>query len=197
MAAEQMRVPAAVQDGGEMDVRDRGMFDFTGKEEDDGRKKPEVLENLRRSGSSSSSSSGGEEEVEGEGGIKQRIKKKKNDLKSKIDQKANREEKHEEPPMAAVASPKEEKGFLGKVKDKLLGQQKKPVAEGGAPPAPAVPAPVTAAEHGKEEEVMEGQKGKEKKGFLGKIMEKLAGSHRKEGAEGAKTAASRCLSIYL
>lgn len=171
-----------------------------------------LLDKLPRSHSSSSSSSSSEEEeVEGEGGIIEKIKKKKKEkaLKEKIEEKEHHEEENKKP--AYVAAPpveesvvvvKEElelqeqvapeegkKGFLEKIKDKLPGHSKKPTEEG----APAPPADVVedSGEPGKVHEAAEGTEGKEKKGFLGKIIEKLPGYHHKStGEEGDKTPAS-------
>ena len=141
--------------------------------------------------------------------------KKKKGLKGKIEEKFHGGEKKDEepanvPPAAEDTSvvvekvdvhetlePSEEEkkhGFLDKIKEKLPGHGKKTVEEGGVvPPAPspAVPAAIDggALEHGKEQDV-DGHDGKEKKGFLGKIMEKLPGYHKNTGEEGDKSPAS-------
>jgi len=166
-----------------------------------------LLDKLHRSHStSSSSSSSDEEEVEGEGGIKNKIKKKKA-LKEKIEEKEHHEEENKkhafvpappvEEPVVVVEElelqepvvPEEgKKGFLEKIKDKLPGHIKKPTEEGPA----ALPADVVqhSGEHVKVHEAVEGTEGKEKKGFLGKIIEKLPGYHKSTGEEGDKTPAS-------
>ncbi|KAG0461836.1 hypothetical protein HPP92_020312 [Vanilla planifolia] len=179
-------------------------------------KKHGHVETLNRCHSTSSSSSSDEEvEVEGEGGIKEKIKKKKKELKEKIEKKLHGGEKkteEEEKKEAVVvedttvvvekvevseAEPpveEEKKGFLEKIKEKLPGSHaKKPVEEGlGVTPPHDSPAPVAVevtSEHVKVQEV-EGHEGKEKKGFLGKIIEKLPGYHRSAGEEGEKSPAS-------
>ncbi|PKU85118.1 dehydrin DHN1 [Dendrobium catenatum] len=236
-------------EGGEGEVRNRGLFDFVHKKkEEEEEKKPQqeeevlvsgvekihiedghkvedkkkegeknhgLLEKLHRSHSSSSSSSSSdeEEEVEGEGGIKQKIKKKKQGLKEKLHgrEKKEKEEEKKEPafvPAAAEETPAvvvekvdvfeeaapppeaEKKGFLDKIKEKLPGHGKKAAEESGAVPPPPLPVVEVPAEHVKEHEVVEGTEGKEKKGFLGKIIEKLPGYHKNAGEEPEKSPGS-------
>ncbi|KAM0865661.1 hypothetical protein ACQ4PT_043129 [Festuca glaucescens] len=86
-----------------------------------------------------------------------------------------------EAPAAAVPE-EEKKGFLEKIKEKLPGGHKKPEDAAAAAPAvthaaPAPPAPAPAAEE------VSSPDGKEKKGLLGKIMDKLPGYHKAAGEE--------------
>ncbi|PKA56030.1 Dehydrin COR410 [Apostasia shenzhenica] len=247
--AEEHKEQVVISPEGEGEVKDRGLLDFLGREEE--KKKPVVgddalvtgveqihieegemaeegqqgiLEKLHRSKSSSSSSvnnsvffacsikplgiflltvsvQSDEEEVEGEGGVKEKIRRKKKALKEKIEQKLHGgEEKKPAPPAeegttvvvktvtveetAPPASYEEEKkGFLEKIKEKLPGHYKKPVEAETWAVAPPPPSPAPAAV----EQEVEGLEGKEKKGFLGKIMEKLPGHHKDGGDEGGKS----------
>ena len=97
---------------------------------------------------------------------------------------------------AAPAVPEEEKkGFLEKIKEKLPGGHKKPEDAAAVPvthaaPAPvthAAPAPVHAPAPAAEE--VSSPDAKEKKGLLGKIMDKLPGYH-KTGEEDKAAAAA-------
>jgi len=97
---------------------------------------------------------------------------------------------------APPAVPEEEKkGFLEKIKEKLPGH-KKPEDAAPAPvthaaPAPvthAAPAPVHAPTPATEE--VSSPDGKEKKGLLGKIMDKLPGYHKAAGEEDKAGAAA-------
>ena len=105
----------------------------------------------------------------------------KETLKEKISgEKA--EEKHEDTvvPIEVVEQepphPEEKKGFLGKIKDKLPGQNKK--TDEVPPPPPPVESTLEAPSY-------EGE-AKEKKGFLEKIKEKLPGYHPKTEEEKEK-----------
>ncbi|KAL5208328.1 hypothetical protein ABZP36_032763 [Zizania latifolia] len=85
-------------------------------------------------------------------------------------------------------APEEKKGFLDKIKDKLPGGGHKkpedataaPPAAPATPPAPAHPPTVT--------EEVSSPDGKEKKGILGKIMEKIPGYHKGTGDDGKAAA---------
>ncbi|KAK3038860.1 hypothetical protein RJ639_028582 [Escallonia herrerae] len=166
-------------EGGETEVKDRGLFDFMGKKEEEkkpceeqvivsefekvqvsdpepakikeeeGEKKHGLLEKLHRSGSSSSSSSSDEEEVEGE--KKEKKKKKKKGLKEKIKEKVSGGDEHKE-------EEKEEKYEDTSVPVEKYEEVVPPQAE------PEVPA-------------------EEKKGFLDKIKDKLPGGHKKQAEE--------------
>lgn len=96
----------------------------------------------------------------------------------------------EAPPPTAAVPEEEKKGFLEKIKEKLPGGQKKPEdaavapAVTHAPPAPVThdtPAPVHAPAPAAEEAVSSPD-GKEKKGLLGKIMDKIPGYHKTPAA---------------
>lgn len=85
--------------------------------------------------------------------------------------------KTETPP----AVPEEEKkGFLEKIKEKLPGH-KKPEDAAAVPVTHAAPTPVHAPAPVAEE--VSSPDGKEKKGILGKIMDKLPGYHKAAGEE--------------
>lgn len=228
MADEQRHSGEAV----DVEVKDRGMFDFLGKKkEKEGEKcqeevlvtefqkvqvteeveakeekKEGLLGKLHRSHSSGSSSSSDEEEA-AEGENKGEKKKKKKGLKEKIKEKISgekkegteeQEEKVEVEAAAVVvegntipvekveelAQPEseaqEKKSLLEKIKEKLPG--------GGQPKKPAEEAPTSTdqcADQGKEP--LEGDSPKEKKGFLGKIMDKIPGYHKSNGAEESST----------
>ncbi|CAM0944684.1 unnamed protein product [Alopecurus aequalis] len=89
---------------------------------------------------------------------------------------------------APPAVPEEEKkGFLEKIKEKLPGGQKKPEDAAAVPVTHAAPAPVHAPAPTAEE--VSSPDAKEKKGLLGKIMDKLPGYHKAAGEED-KTAAA-------
>ncbi|KAF0934351.1 hypothetical protein E2562_024837 [Oryza meyeriana var. granulata] len=93
---------------------------------------------------------------------------------------------------ASHAPEEEKKGFLDKIKEKLPGGHKKPEDATAAPPAaaPAAPSPAPAPAHPPPAtEEVSSPDGKEKKGILGKIMEKLPGYHKGSGEED-KTAAT-------
>ncbi|URE27582.1 Dehydrin [Musa troglodytarum] len=202
----------AVESGEE--VQDRGLFDFLGKKKEEEKteecheevlvsgvekihleeagkeedKKEGLLEKLHRSHSSSSSSSSDEEEEDG--GENKEKKKKKKGLKEKIkeklgcDKKEGEEEakltevhvEHEVVAAAAVTDGDDTVVVVEKIKEKLPGHKK---------PAEEIPA-ACAAEHEGEGEG-EGHEGKEKKGILGKLMEKLPGYHKAEEKEGEKS----------
>uniref|UniRef100_A0A0D9YW84 Dehydrin n=1 Tax=Oryza glumipatula TaxID=40148 RepID=A0A0D9YW84_9ORYZ len=91
------------------------------------------------------------------------------------------------------APEEEKKGFLDKIKEKLPGVHKKPEDATAVPPpaaAPAAPATTPAPAHPPPAtEEVSSPDGKEKKGILGKIMEKLPGYHKGSGEED-KTAAA-------
>jgi len=102
-----------------------------------------------------------------------------------------------EAPPAAVPE-EEKKGFLEKIKEKLPGGHKKPEDAAAAAPvthaAPepvthAAPAPVHAPAPAAEEVTVSSPDAKEKKGILGKIMDKLPG-YNKAPAEEDKAAAA-------
>ncbi|URD83885.1 Dehydrin [Musa troglodytarum] len=202
----------AVESGEEVEVQDRGLFDFLGKKKEEEKteecheevlvsgvekihleeagkeedKKEGLLEKLHRSHSSSSSSSSDEEEEDG--GENKEKKKKKKGLKEKIkeklgcDKKEGEEEakltevhvEHEVVAAAAVTDGDDTVVVVEKIKEKLPGHKK---------PAEEVPA-ACAAEH---EGEGEGHEGKEKKGILGKLMEKLPGYHKAEEKDGEKS----------
>nr|P46524.1 RecName: Full=Dehydrin COR410; AltName: Full=Cold-induced COR410 protein [Triticum aestivum]AAA20189.1 cold acclimation protein [Triticum aestivum]ABV24865.1 dehydrin WZY1-2 [Triticum aestivum] len=89
---------------------------------------------------------------------------------------------------AAPAVPEEEKkGFLEKIKEKLPGGHKKPEDAAAVPVTHAAPAPVHAPVPAPEE--VSSPDAKEKKGLLGKIMDKLPGYH-KTGEEDKAAAAT-------
>lgn len=89
---------------------------------------------------------------------------------------------------AAPAVPEEEKkGFLEKIKEKLPGGHKKPEDAAPVPVTHAAPAPVHAPAPAAEE--VSSPDAKEKKGLLGKIMDKLPGYH-KTGEEDKAAAAA-------
>jgi len=176
------------------------------EEHGDGEKHETLFTKLQRSSSSSSSSSDEEEEVIDDNGEVIKRKKKKG-LKEKLPghkdtdgelatglpapappaalQKIDGDVKTEAPP--AAVPEEEKKGFLEKIKEKLPGGHKKPEDAGAAPvthaaPAPApAPAPVHAPAPAAEE--ISSPDGKEKKGILGKIMDKLPGYHKAAGEE--------------
>jgi len=87
--------------------------------------------------------------------------------------------KTEAPP--AVVPEEEKKGFLEKIKEKLPGGHKKPEDAAAVPVTHAAPAPVHAPAPVAEE--VSSPDGKEKKGILGKIMDKLPGYHKAAGEE--------------
>ena len=91
------------------------------------------------------------------------------------------------------APEEEKKGFLDKIKEKLPGGHKKPEDATAVPPpaaSPAAPATTPAPAHPPPAtEEVSSPDGKEKKGILGKIMEKLPGYHKGSGEED-KTAAA-------
>ncbi|ONK55341.1 uncharacterized protein A4U43_UnF4550 [Asparagus officinalis] len=213
-------------EGEQVEVSDRGLFDFMGKKKEEEEKaqeevlvtgveglkveeakkeeekKERIVDKLHRSNSSSSSSSSDEEEV-GPDGEK---RKKKKGLKEKLEEKLGGKKKETE-------------------EEKIVTEQDVDVAPGAAgPPAENVRREQTRAssvekiETGPEQErrrfprqingrscqvitkraeqpgkewsavdteVGEGQDGKEKKGFLGKIMGKLPGYHKEEGEKTA------------
>lgn len=197
----------------EVEVQDRGVFDFLGKKkeeekpqpqeeaivtefekvtvsEPEGEKKHSLLEKLHRSDSSSSSSS----EEEGEDGEKRKKKKKeKKGLKEKIEEKIGDDHHKEEDTSVPVekvevvetahAHPEEKKGFLDKIKEKLPGHKKTEEAT-HTPPPPSPPAVASSEYHG-EGAHHEGE-AKEKKGILEKIKEKLPGYHPKTEEEKEK-----------
>ncbi|KAE8731416.1 lysine-specific histone demethylase 1-like protein 1-like [Hibiscus syriacus] len=193
-------------DQGAVESKDRGVFDFLGKKEEEnpkpkqealasefekvkieeskaeeerkeGEKKPILLDKLHRSGSSSSSSS---DEEEGEGGEKKdkkRLKEKTGGEKK--DETAVPVEKSDEQPETP-----EKKGFIDKIKEKLPGQHKKDEEDAtpSPPPTPAtVPADKVAVEYHEEES-------NEKKGLLAKIKEKIPGYHTETEEEKETTA---------
>lgn len=167
-------------------------------------KKEGLLEKLHRSHSSGSSSSSSDEEEAAEGEEK---KKKKKGMKEKIkekmcgDKKEGDEEIHGEKTevtaaaggvvmedntvpiekIEALAQPEsdvnEKKSLMDKIKEKLPGSGGKKPAEEAAPVAPQC------ADQGKE--LHEGDSPKEKKGFLGKIMDKIPGYHKTEDSGAA------------
>ncbi|XP_040376710.1 dehydrin DHN1 [Oryza brachyantha] len=83
----------------------------------------------------------------------------------------------------------EKKGFLDKIKEKLPGGSKKPEDATAAPPAAAPAAPAPAHPPPVTEEVSSPD-GKEKKGILVKIMEKLPGYHKGSGEDDKTSAAT-------
>uniref|UniRef100_A0A1D1ZHM9 Dehydrin COR47 n=1 Tax=Anthurium amnicola TaxID=1678845 RepID=A0A1D1ZHM9_9ARAE len=189
-------------------VTDHGEAPKEEKKEEE--KKEGLLEKLHRSHSSSSSCSSDEEEA-AEGGEEK--KKKKKGLKEKIKEKitgekkegAEEQEKKAEPEAGAVAvedntvpvemadelappesEAQEKKSLMERIKEKLPGggQQKKPAEE-----APA-PLPAEVADQGKEQHEGDSPSAKEKKGFLGKIMDKIPGYHKNNGAEETSAASN-------
>ncbi|KAE8680376.1 Phosphoprotein ECPP44 [Hibiscus syriacus] len=192
---------------GEVESKDRGIFDFLGKKEEEkaetqpetmatefekvkieetkaeeghkgDEKKPSLLEKLHRSDSSSSSSS---DEEEGEGGEKKKQKEKKG-FKEKIKEKIGGEKKEDDTavPVEKCDSETPEKGFMEKIKEKLPVQHKKDEEVTAPPPAAAVPAEKVTVVHHEEDS--------KEKGFLEKIKEKIPGYHSK--TEEKDTAAS-------
>ncbi|MQL93231.1 hypothetical protein Taro_025874 [Colocasia esculenta] len=172
------------------------------------KKKEGLLEKLHRSHSSSSSSSSDEEDA-AEGEVEKKKKKKKS-LKDKIKEKMTGGEKKDEAaeehkekvevleattvvedntiPVEKIdelAPPEsealEKKSLLDKIKEKLPGG-KKPAEEAAAPPAAVAE---QCADQWKEHH--EGDSPKEKKGFLGKIMDKIPGYHKGNGPEESST----------
>jgi len=80
---------------------------------------------------------------------------------------------------APPAVPEEEKkGFLEKIKEKLPGGHKKPEDAAAVPVTHAAPEPVHAPTPPTAEEAVSSPDAKEKKGLLGKIMDKLPGYHK-------------------
>jgi len=175
------------------------------EEHEDGEKKESLFTKLHRSSSSSSSSSDEEEEevIDDNGEVIKR--KKKKGLKEKLPGHKDTEGEHVTglPAPAAPASvqthhdtdvvvekvdgdvktevtpavPEEEKkGFLEKIKEKLPGGHKKPEDAAAVPVTHAAPAPVHAPAPAAEE--VSSPDAKEKKGLLGKIMDKLPGYHK-------------------
>jgi hypothetical protein len=88
---------------------------------------------------------------------------------------------------APPATEEEKKGFLEKIKEKLPGGHKKPEDAAAVPATHAAPAPVHAPAPAAEEAVSSPD-GKEKKGILGKIMDKLPGYGHKAAGEEDKAA---------
>jgi len=188
------------------------------EEHEDGEKHETLFSKLQKSGSSSSSSSDEEEEVIDDNGEVIKRKKKKG-LKEKLPGHKDNEGEHvtglpaPAPPAslqthgghhdtavpvekihgdvkteAPPAVPEEEKkGFLEKIKEKLPGH-KKPEDAAPAPVTHAAPAPVHAPTPATEE--VSSPDGKEKKGLLGKIMDKLPGYHKAAGEEDKAGAAA-------
>uniref|UniRef100_A0A0D9VJA3 Dehydrin n=1 Tax=Leersia perrieri TaxID=77586 RepID=A0A0D9VJA3_9ORYZ len=102
--------------------------------------------------------------------------------------------KTEAAPLAPHAPEEEKKGLLDKIKEKLPGGHKKPEDATATPPAAPAPAPAPTpapapAHPPPVTEEVSSPDGKEKKGILGKIMEKLPGYHKSSGEED-KTAAA-------
>ncbi|KAM0871019.1 hypothetical protein ACQ4PT_039652 [Festuca glaucescens] len=174
------------------------------KEEHEGGEKHEsLLTKLQRSSSSSSSSSDEEEEVIDDSGEVIKRKKKKG-LKEKLPGHKDTTEGQLATGLPAPAAPaalqthhdtavpveteappaevpeEEKKGFLEKIKEKLPGGHKKPEDAAAAPATHAAPAPVHAPAPAAEE--VSSPDGKEKKGLLGKIMDKLPGYHKTAAA---------------
>ncbi|OAY84510.1 dehydrin COR410-like [Ananas comosus] len=187
------------EEGREVEVKDRGLFDFMGRKEEKEKEKEKIeevdlvagmekvrvdevedrkeeekkkegfLEKLHRSHSSSSSSSASSDEEEGGEGENKEKKKKKKGLKEKIKEKLGGGDKEEEP-----------KGEGEKETVQVVAQEE--FVE--AVPAYDDDTAVTV-------EVVEGTvkldgapEGGEKKGFLEKIKEKLPG-HKKPCEEAA------------
>ncbi|KAG8059936.1 hypothetical protein GUJ93_ZPchr0002g25039 [Zizania palustris] len=85
-------------------------------------------------------------------------------------------------------APEEKKGFLDKIKEKLpSGGHKKPEDATAAPPAAPATPPAPAQPPTVTEEVSSPD-GKEKKGILGKIMDRIPGYHKGTGGEGKAAA---------
>lgn len=189
------------------------------EEHEGGEKKETLFSKLHRSSSSSSSSSDEEEEeVIGDNGEVIKRKKKKG-LRAKLAGHKGTEGEHATglpapaaPPSvqthgghhdtdvvvekidgdvkteATPAVPEEEKkGFMEKIKEKLPGGHKKPEDAAAVPVTHAAPAPVHAPAPTAEE--VSSPDTKEKKGLLGKIMDKLPGYH-KTGEEDKAAAAA-------
>lgn len=156
------------------------------KEEEEGEKKPGLLDKLHRSNSSSSSSS---DEEGGDDEEKKKKKKEKKGLKEKLKGKISGEKEEDTtvpveklddvhaPHHQEEAHPEEKKGFLDKIKEKLPGQQKKPEDHQVTSPPPA--------EHASSVEAHDGE-AKEKKGILEKLKEKIPGYHPKSEDEKEK-----------
>nr|AHE74132.1 dehydrin [Stipa purpurea] len=87
---------------------------------------------------------------------------------------------------APPAPEEEKKGFLEKIKEKLPGGHKKPEDAAAVPATHAAPAPAHAPAPVTEE--VSSPDGKEKKGILGKIMDKLPGYGHKAAGEEDKAA---------
>jgi len=85
--------------------------------------------------------------------------------------------KTETPPAVHEA---EKKGFMEKIKEKLPGGHKKPEDAAAVPVTHAAPAPVHTPAPAPPAEEVSSPDGKEKKGLLGKIMDKLPGHHKTE-----------------
>ncbi|KAE8690321.1 lysine-specific histone demethylase 1-like protein 1-like [Hibiscus syriacus] len=196
MAEEHANKVSGFDEQGAVESKDRGMFDFLGKKEEqkaepqheavatefekvkieetktgeehkESEKKPSLLEKLHRSDSSSSSSSDEEESDSGE--KKKKKKKKKKGLKEKIKEKIGGEKKEDNTavPVEKCDSETPEKGFMEKIKEKLPVQHKKDEEATAPPPAEKV----TVVHHEEES--------KENKGILEKIKEKIPGYHSK------------------
>jgi len=176
------------------------------EEHEDGEKKETLFSKLHRSSSSSSSSSDEEEEVIDDNG--EVIKRKKKGLKEKLKEKlpGHKDEGEQVTGLPAPAAPasvqthhdtdvvvekidadvkteapsavpeEEKKGFLEKIKEKLPGGHKKPEDAAAVPVTHAAPEPVHAPAPTAEE--VSSPDAKEKKGLLGKIMDKLPGYHK-------------------
>ncbi|KAK8623251.1 hypothetical protein V6N13_118139 [Hibiscus sabdariffa] len=176
-----------------VESKDRGMFDFLGKKEEeqpkpqqeaiatefekvkidesnskaeDGHEEGEKQHSLlEKLHRSDSSSSSSSDEEEGEGGEKKK-KKKNKDKKEKIEEKIGGDKKADDSDTAVPVEKSDEQPEKKGFIDKI--KEKLPgVSAPSPPPTPAaVPADKVAVEHHEEES-------KEKKGFLEKIKEKL------------------------
>ncbi|XP_061336768.1 phosphoprotein ECPP44-like [Gastrolobium bilobum] len=189
----------------EVEIQDRGVFDFLGKkkeeekpqeevivtefdkvkvsDETEGEKKHSLLEKLHRSSSSSSSSS--DEEDEGEGGDKKKKKKEKKGLKEKIQEKIgcdHKEEKEEEKEDTAVPVEKVEVDPAHLEEKKGFLDKIKDKLPGQHKKIEEVPPTSSEYDAGHTHEV----EAKEKKGLLEKIKEKLPGYHPKPNEEKEK-----------
>lgn len=91
---------------------------------------------------------------------------------------------------SAVVPEEEKKGFLEKIKEKLPGGHKKPEDAAAVPVTHAAPAPVHAPAPAPAAQEVSSPDAKEKKGILGKIMDKLPGYHKAAGEEDKAAAAA-------
>nr|CAD1844767.1 unnamed protein product [Ananas comosus var. bracteatus] len=196
------------EEGREVEVKDRGLFDFMGRKEEKEKEKEKIeevdlvagmekvrvdevedkkeeekkkegfLEKLHRSHSSSSSSSSSSDEEEGGEGENKEKKKKKKGLKEKIKEK-----------LGAATKKRRTKEKRRRRRHRWWLKRREAPRPQEASEEAAAPTVETAAECAKEshDTVVDANEGSKenKKGFLGKIMEKLPG-YNKGGEEKEK-----------